>query len=155
MSVPFQEPLEVPPWFACPECNKPMVLLGEGGFAMYFHSVPVSCPACSASVNLWTALVHAVASNFMMNGAFAVIGAQSPSIPCGWLSMNRRRSSTRTWASPRGPPSSRPSTPQPVGFFPSSFMVRPRTEARHETVSLSLGDRSRWTRLAQPPLPAR
>lgn len=74
----LKEPLDMAPWFHCLSCNATFLMPGDDGFEHYFDEPSgIPCPKCSTKIELWHVMLEAVRNNFMLTGAFMVIGANT------------------------------------------------------------------------------
>ncbi len=71
-----QVQMDVPAFFPCPHCglSNPM---SDSTTLHYLRGVTVQCNACQNAVDWWEVTHRSIAENFMMNQAFAPIGART------------------------------------------------------------------------------
>lgn len=69
-------PAYVAPWVACPECGQP-IQVEDTQVTGYFNGKSVSCPSGHKVTDWWKVACSEIENNFMLNQAFAFIGART------------------------------------------------------------------------------
>jgi hypothetical protein len=72
----LETPFDIPAWFHCPSCHATLEMR-EDGFDCHFIGGVADCEKCSSPIDLWAVMVGAVRDNFMLTGAYRVIGAKT------------------------------------------------------------------------------
>ena len=70
----------VAPWVRCLQCQAPIRIV-DHQLPDFFEGRPISCPECQASLDWWATLLREIRENFMLNQAFAPIGARLAIFP--------------------------------------------------------------------------
>jgi hypothetical protein len=68
--------MNIAPWVRCPECGHP-IQIEDSQVIGYFSAKPVVCAKGHKVADWWKTACQEIEENFMLNQAFAFIGAQT------------------------------------------------------------------------------